>query len=520
MKLYVRIRTGLTVAALALASVTPCVHGDKTGGRGLEANIRITGGLRLVRVCGAADDGMSLQAGSGALEETDYPRPPLAGFSPLVAITTSDQGSREEFEWEHVVQSSYVGSPLNPPATENFVIGIFDSGAVIDLAAAPSDLVLGLTGAYLTPNDIPLSGVGGTVSAILSQPIGMFAAGLAAVQPGGQLDLNQVVGHTNVSVGVAPEISCGPGESVTAVVGTPLIAFFTTVIRPDTPRTVTVNNETITAPDVQLLDPFDPSIPVYPRSIAMEFGGPAPVTTASFYGDIFGDFKTPITPTLLSMDPLSLPFGGAFFAQIGVLQGEPGPTNPIQNMRVLVDTGAQSSIMSTAMAANLSLPVQPHFTVSVCGVGGLVEDVPGYYIDYVKINALGGALEFSRAPFVVLDLESPEGGPLDGVLGMNFFWDRNIVFEPSLSLSGFLHVSDPIGFAYGDFDRDFDVDQDDYAFFQACTTGPAILVLDPQCAHVDADGDADIDQSDFGIFQACLSGPDVPADPNCSQRPQ
>ena len=150
-------------------------------------------------------------------------------------------------------------------------------------------------------------------------------------------------------------------------------------------------------------------------------------------------------PTLLSMMPESiLTFGGAFFADIGVLEGEPGSTNPIQTIRVLVDTGAQSSIISPTVAANLSLPTEPDFTVDVCGVGGTVEDVPGYYIDYVKISALGGALEFSTAPVVVIDLQSPEGGSLDGVLGMNFFWNRNIVFDPSLTVSSFIHVSDPV----------------------------------------------------------------------------
>ena len=167
------------------------------------------------------------------------------------------------------------------------------------------------------------------------------------------------------------------------------------------------------------------------------------------------------------------------------------------------------------MAANRSLPLTPDFYVDVCGLGGLVEDVEGFYIDYVKINARGGALEFSNAPFVIIDLPSPEGGVLDGVLGMNFFWNRNVIFDPSLTLSSFLHVSDPIPLAYGDFDHDLDVDEDDFAFFQDCSSGPSILFTDPACNEVDADGDGDIDQDDFGIFQVCICGSGNAADPNC-----
>jgi hypothetical protein len=73
------------------------------------------------------------------------------------------------------------------------------------------------------------------------------------------------------------------------------------------------------------------------------------------------------------------------------------------------------------MRNNLNLPFEPDFTVDACGVGGLIEDIPGYYIDYVKINAGGGELEFSRVPFVMIDLPTSQLGQLDGVLGMNFF---------------------------------------------------------------------------------------------------
>jgi len=395
------------------------------------------------------------------------------------------------------LQSTYVGTPLIPPASENYVIGIFDSGSVVDLASGPSAQALGLSGQYLTTSEFPIGGVGGMTNALLSQPVGVFAAGLGAIQENGCLDLTQVVGHTNVSIVVTPSISCANGEVISAVVGTPLISFFTTVIRNDNPQRVTFGNQTFVGPDVQLLNQFDPSIPVYPRSIPMELGGFVPVITANYYPDFF-DLETPIFPTLLSMSPLTIPFGGSFFAEIGILQGESGPTNPIQTMRVLVDTGAQSSIMSSNMAAKLNLPFEHDFTVNVCGVGGLMEDVPGYYVDYVKINAWGGALEFFQAPIVVLDMESPEGGLLDGILGMNFFWNRNIIFEPSLTGSGFLHISEPVPFAYADLNFDGNVNMEDFAIFaSAWFTKPGDIKWNPYC---DFYIDGFIDMWDLAAF--------------------
>lgn len=456
-----RVSVILSVVAVVCLAVTVHAAGSDRHKRGVE--LRMSGGDQIVSVSTPpqTEQGEVLMMGSAP---APFPVPPLGGFAPLIAITTSDERAPMpwELEWEHDLQSTYVGSPLNPPVEDNFVIGVFDSGAMVQLVAGDSATTLGLTGGNLTSNTYPIGGAGGgTVDAYLSQPVGIFAGSLSAIDGSGRLDPNQMIGHTNVSVLVAPEISCGSGDAITAVMGTPLVSFFTTVIRNDTTVSVTVGGKTFRGPDVQILSHGAPQIPTYPRSISMSFGGLAPVTTSSYYGA--ADLITPEMPTLLSFAEGMIPFGGAFFATIGALEGEPGPTNPIQNMRVLIDTGAQASIMTPAMAANLSMPVQPDFTVEVCSIGGLVTDVPGYYVDYIKINALGGAMEFSNAPFVVLDLSSPDSGTLDGVLGMNFFWDRNIIFEPSLSGSGFLHVSDPILRFHGDFDNDSDVDISDLA---------------------------------------------------------
>ncbi|MBN2133012.1 MAG: aspartyl protease family protein [Sedimentisphaerales bacterium] len=397
-----------------------------------------------------------------------YPQPPVMGFSPLVAITTSDARTWQDFDWEHSLEGAYVGRELNAPADENFVVGVLDTGSVVDLAAGQSALMLGLEGNNLTSSAFPLGGTGGMIEAQITQPMGFFTAGLGAIDADGILDLTRVVGHTNVCGLAAPEISCDNGEEIRAVVGTPLLAFYTTEIRVDQPRKVVVRGKRYISPNVELFDFYSPSPVVYPRRIPIALGGLSPVTTASYYAfpdldDILGEML-PLTPTLLSLSSMSIPTGANFYTELSVAHGEIGPLNPVQTMRVLLDTGAQGSTISSNMAARLNLPLEPDFTAEVCGIGGLTQ-ASGYYIDYVRINAMGGAMEFARVPFIVIDMESPEGGSLDGILGMNFFWNRNLVLEPTVGGAGFLHVSDPVPYAYIDLNYDDVVDVTDFAIF-------------------------------------------------------
>jgi len=494
-----------------------------------ETSIRMGSNFTIVRIHHRPT---APQSTAGAAASFPYPRPRLTGFSPLIAIATSSKHSFDDIDYEHDLENSYdcdaFGPPfggdcgsLNPPADRNFVVGILDSGSVADLAAGTGAQTLGLVGPYLTTNVQPIGGVGGTVDALVTQPIGMYAAGLSAVDGSGTLDLDALVGHSNVAALAAPPINCGGAELVRAFVGTPFLAFYTTVIRVDMRRTVTVAGRTYSSPDVQIQSPLH-SIPEFAHAFAMELGsGGLPVLTASYYPDTEldpedpGYLITPAVPTALSLLPLIPPTGGLFFRDVQAVRGEPGPTNLPITIHLMVDTGSEASIISEATAADLSLPLQPDFTVDACGVGGIIEGIPGYYIDYVKINAFGGAMEFSRAPFIVLDLPITQLGTLDGVLGMNFFWNRNVIFEPSLTESSFFHVSDPIPVAFADSDVDFHVDASDASFFISCITGPGAGGVSPECDHLDVDFNGSIDLYDIAKFQKCYSGPQQLANPAC-----
>jgi hypothetical protein len=81
-------------------------------------------------------------------------------------------------------------------------------------------------------------------------------------------------------------------------------------------------------------------------------------------------------------------------------------------------------------------------------------------------------------------------------------------------------TSCPCSVPFADADLDGDVDQLDFAVFQACFSGPGPLALSATCKCFDRDnngaGDQDVDMDDLAKFEACASGPGVALKPTCN----
>ncbi len=73
----------------------------------------------------------------------------------------------------------------------------------------------------------------------------------------------------------------------------------------------------------------------------------------------------------------------------------------------------------------------------------------------------------------------------------------------------------PLPIEIPDFDRDTDVDIEDFGQFQLCFSGPNVHQTDPYCEPAKLDADTDVDQEDFNIFINCLSGADVTTISSC-----
>ena len=73
---------------------------------------------------------------------------------------------------------------------------------------------------------------------------------------------------------------------------------------------------------------------------------------------------------------------------------------------------------------------------------------------------------------------------------------------------------DPAGFK-GDFDRDGDIDLDDFARMQVCISGAQVPASNARCLMSDLDDDGDVDRADIDAMLNCMSGDGIPVKPEC-----
>jgi len=107
-----------------------------------------------------------------------------------------------------------------------------------------------------------------------------------------------------------------------------------------------------------------------------------------------------------------------------------GTFSAIDKDRFMLDTGAQVTVIGSSIGSRLGLnPANPDFEVDIEDATGEVTINPGFYIDSLDIPALGSWLSYTNVPVVLLDVASPEGGSLDGIIGMNLLINFNLVLR-------------------------------------------------------------------------------------------
>lgn len=134
----------------------------------------------------------------------------------------------------------------------------------------------------------------------------------------------------------------------------------------------------------------------------------------------------------------------------------------------------------------------------------------------------GGSMESLWDNIVVTQAGGPNlirSGDFED-LGHAGLCDRETVTQIDCELNAWRRSGfQPCNVPFADADGDKDVDQIDFALFQACFTGSGIFVLPAECACFDRpepiDPDGDIDQSDLFKFEDCASGPGIPAGLTC-----
>ncbi|WP_146663433.1 retropepsin-like aspartic protease [Anaerohalosphaera lusitana] len=351
--------------------------------------------------------------------------PPVDGFVPWIMVTATDK-RKDELELEATPRNSIAGTFLSG-SPDTYVVGLFDTGASAHVFGYDSSTTLGITGTHLTDNYTVISGVTGSVDALISQPLGVYIAGLDAIDPNGATyDTSKLVGETNTSIMVGTE-PIGRPDLPTAI-GSPMSVFFETSIRNDITVSRNYNAQTYTGPDIQLRNHGHPDIPTYPNTIPLELrplgGINVSYITTGLGDDLLNPDFSPTAPSIITGNASQSLF---FVHSVDLTEGT---YNALDRDRFMLDTGAQVTVIGSRVAARLGLdPASPEFEVEIQGVTGDISMEPGFYIDTLDIPALGNWFQATNVPVVLIDIASPEGGTLDGIIGMNLFTDCNLVLR-------------------------------------------------------------------------------------------
>ncbi len=378
---------------------------------------------------------------AAAPDEMLVEAPPVDGFVPWIAVSITKQ-RRAELEFEADVETSVRGSyPTGVKPQTDYTIGLFDTGASAHVMGYAAATRAGVYRGLVTSNETIVSGVTGSVVASVSHPLAVFIDGLDAVAADTLiLDQSGMMGQSNVAIVVGQNPGSLP--DLPTAIGTPLSVYYTTLISNTRTLTIERNGETFTAPEIRLYEADDPEAPSFANVIPLELrplGGVSVqyIPTLDMGGlggdwgldldDLLGgggfasDFP-PASPSVIIGNSSQSLF---FVHSVDLYEGE---KSALDKNRFMLDTGAQITVVGSRMAARLQLdPAAPEFEVEVEGVTGDIIVAPGYYVDALEIPALGQWFRATEVPVVFLDVSSPEGGTLDGIIGMNLFVDFDLI---------------------------------------------------------------------------------------------
>jgi predicted aspartyl protease len=368
---------------------------------------------------------LAQQSATAPIFATVVDSPPLGGFVPWITLAITDKRFDEtSMIFEAVPESPVTGEYMTANPDADYAIGIFDTGASAHVISHTAAAQASLSGPYLTSNIIEISGIVGSVDAWVSQPVGIFVDGIGAIEPNGLLyDTSGMVGEWNTAVAVGDAVG---SPNLPTAIGSPLSVYYAAEFRNERQLFLTHNYEDFNGPDIIFYDREDPYIPLYPNIIPLELRPLGGVNVQYIPTiDPFNPFEFPPASPSVIIGNLSQSI--FFVHSVDLYEAD---KSAIDKDRFMLDTGAQVTVVGSRIAARLKLdPDDPNFELPVMGITGETVIAPGFYIDAIEIPALGEWLSFTDVPIILLDVSSPEGGTLDGIIGMNLFVEFNFVLR-------------------------------------------------------------------------------------------
>lgn len=355
--------------------------------------------------------------------------PPIDGFAPWIAVGITDARSTDDDFYAYDIDYT-VGYFLTPTPWVDYAIGLYDTGASTSIMGYADAYRAGVFAKNLDgPATVEILGATGSVEAIVSYPLGLFIDSISVIKPypydpNGTIeidDLVSMVGEYNTSILLGEPPMPGAPDLPTAI-GSPMSVFYAAHFQVDQPITVTHNGQNFTGPNTTFLPWYDSGIPTYSNKVTLEVRPDGDYVAYFLWFDPFTLEFYPLYPSMIMGLGMQSLF---FFPEVDLKKGN---NNAPAQDEFMFDTGAQVTVLGSILAARLELN-DPDFYVEIIDVTGESTIVDGFFIDSIEIPATGEWLSFTNVPVIVLDIDSPEGGYLDGIIGMNLFAEYNFVLN-------------------------------------------------------------------------------------------
>ena len=381
---------------------------------------------------------------------------PLGGFLPFVGVALTDEfkNSNSGHELFFFADPSYFpdGSFLTGNTSDFFDIALLDTGAATHILGP---VATGSSGFDLAGNGFdgtviqPIGGATGVIDLDINDPHGVYISGLGArTSPAGQplaLDESELRGQTSFATLSAPAAWRLPN-----IIGLPMLVQHAIKINNDAPQIFELGGRTVRTPDVELIELGRGSRQGIQRRVPLELrpGGigfvQGPIYVLNTAGILSGDplHENPRSPTLIE--------NGGIFIDVDLANG----TKSLEDTGMLFDTGSDMTVVSEQTAVRLGFdPIvdTPDFVLQVEGSGGISDGIPGFFVDELNFDAVGGDFSMQNVPVAVLDVTNPSdpGNIIPGIIGTHLFTGRNLVIDinPSIGTGGVgpsIFISDPV----------------------------------------------------------------------------
>ena len=373
----------------------------------------------------------------GSLSSWAMAQVPLEGFIPFVGMGLSDEfergdsGSATFFIAEP--HNSFVGNPLGVGNDAFYDLALFDSGAATHILRRDAHINFDIDNEGFDGTNIQIvGGATGQVITEISDPLGVYIAGVSDRTGTGTtltMDPNAMRGQSSFSLLSAPAV----GWDLPNIIGLPMAAQHQIVIQNDNPQIFQHQGRTVRTPEIELRDLGDTGHGIVRRAqmnlrpAASFIQGPLYVQNLDFTNPNFEFHENPQSPTVIQ--------SGGLYLDVDMTRG----VDDIEDKEFLFDTGASLTVVSQQTAARLGFDTildTPDFVVQVEGSGGVEDGVPGFFVDELKLDTVGGGFVMQNVPVAVLDLTNPSdpGNILDGIIGTNLFVGRNMVIDTTTSI--------------------------------------------------------------------------------------